>query len=94
MLRSYHQDKTVTNILIILSIVFSIELIVWRISVVGIIAYVTVLFLGVFIKEEKKEIVICYTRSTEDEEGNKQNCEDDFNSITVVLSDDVATVCE
>lgn len=94
MLRSYHQDKTVTNILIILSIVFSIELIVWRISVVGIIAYVTVLFLGVFIKEEKKEIVICYTRSTEDEEGNEQNCKDDFNSITVVLSDDVATVCE
>jgi len=92
-LQNYHPDKQGTNLLMLLSIVFTIEFIVWDMSGWAVIVYVAIMLVAMFIKEEKREIIISYGRIN-NEEDKETIITNDFDSITVVTADDAVGVCE
>lgn len=90
---NYHPDKQLTNLFVLLSIVFTVEFMVWDMSVWAVAVYVIIMIVAMFIKEEKREIIITYG-SINDEKDEETIITNDFDNITVVTADDASGVCE
>lgn len=74
--RKYHPDKEVTNMLIILTILFMAECLVWNLTWGNILLHFVFLFLAYFMYEEKKKVVIVQRRM----DYEKESMEQDFGS--------------
>lgn len=93
--RKYHPDKPVTNILIILTMLFLIECFVWKLTWGNMILYAVFLFFAFFMYEDKREIIIVQGSGNCEKENIDQNNGNDKVAVAVVprSMDDSAGIC-
>lgn len=91
--RKYHPDKPVTNMLIILTVLFVLECFIWKLTFGNILLHTVFLFFAFFIYEEKREIIILQGSKNYGKEVIEPSCSNDDDTDVSLSVDDSASVC-